>query len=70
MSKLRTRALPCIALLVAVAALSEAAERSTFRMPDNSWWNRRDWYNSGLRIVIPLLTDGTFAAPEPKEEKK
>jgi len=46
------------------------AARSTFRMPDNSWWNRRDWYNSGLRIVVPLDAEGRFAAPKPKEKKK
>ena len=43
--------------------------RSSFRVPDD-WWHRRDWYNSGLRIVIPLDAQGKFSAPKPKEEKK
>jgi formylglycine-generating enzyme required for sulfatase activity len=42
--------------------------RSSFRVIDD-WWHRRDWYNSGLRIVVPLDAKGRFAAPKPKEKK-
>jgi len=45
------------------------ASRSSFRVYDD-WWHRSDWYNSGLRIVIPLDAEGKFAAPKPESEEK